>query len=109
MCFQSPIFEFKQAADLLIVWLIVIRCGLIHWLFNKDFDQQIQWIREILFVFNLEESKNKVYAWVDGDICVDLEFRNSLLTQLRRRFNGGSDDTALLPEYSVASIEDQAF
>ena len=33
-----------------------IRCRLTHWLFNKDYDQQIQmiqWLRDILFVFNL--------------------------------------------------------
>jgi hypothetical protein len=43
---------------------------------NKDFDQQIQWIRDIPFVFNLWESKIKIYAGVDGDICVKW---NSLL------------------------------
>jgi hypothetical protein len=53
---------------------IRIRCRLIHRLFNKDFDQLIRWIRDILFVFNLEVSKIRIYVGVDGDICVDSEF-----------------------------------
>jgi hypothetical protein len=47
--------------------------------FSKDFDQQIHWIRDIPFVFYSSESKIKTYVGVDGDICVNLEFRNSLL------------------------------
>jgi hypothetical protein len=42
-------------------------------LFNKDFDQQIQWIRDILFIFNVQESNIRIYIGVDGDICVNLE------------------------------------
>ncbi len=49
------------------------------WLFNKDFDQRIQWIRDMHSVFNLKESKIKIYVGVDGDIRVNLEFWNSLL------------------------------
>ncbi len=47
--------------------------------FKKDFDQKIQWIRDIFWVFNLWESKIKIYVGVDGDICVNLEFWNSLI------------------------------
>ncbi len=82
---------------------IRIRCRLIRWLFNKDFDQQIQWIRDILFVFNLQESKIKIYVGVDVDICVNLVVLNSFLEL--GRFAG-----SMVGRYcssSVASFEDQ--
>ncbi len=62
-------------------WAFKIRiwCRLILWLFSKNFDQQIQWIRDILFVFDFQESRIKIYVGVNGDICVSLELRNSLL------------------------------
>ena len=64
------------------------KCRLVHWLFNKDFDQQIQWIKDIDFVFDWSLMRiqfiiqDQDLCWrlgVDGDICVNLEFRNSLL------------------------------
>jgi hypothetical protein len=48
-----------------------IRYRLIYWLFKQDFDQKIPWIRNILFVFNFEESKIKIYVGVAGVICVN--------------------------------------
>ncbi len=36
-----------------------IRCRLIHRLFNKDFGQQIQWIRDILFVFIFKNPRSR--------------------------------------------------
>jgi hypothetical protein len=69
----------KQYSSCNCAFKIRTWCRLIHWLFNKDFDQQIQWIRDIHCVFTLLESKIKIYVGVNGDICVNLEFRNSLL------------------------------
>ncbi len=51
------------------VWLVLMcfqhsnssfLCRLIHWLFNKDPDQRIQWIRDIFFVFNFKETKIQI-------------------------------------------------
>ncbi len=81
-------------------------CRLIHSIsltFNKEFDQQIVYLRATLVLLNLSESKIKIYVGVDGDICVNLKKLNSLLelccfpgSIVRRHCSS-----------SVASFEDQ--
>ena len=43
----------KQVCSNECAFNIRFRCRSIHWLFNKDFDQQIQWIGGILILFNV--------------------------------------------------------
>ncbi len=78
LLYQS-VDSFARAYATLCSFNIRIRCRMIHWLVIKDFNQQMQWIRDILLVFDLYESKIKIYDGVDGVICVKLEFWNSLL------------------------------
>ncbi len=68
--------------------------------FQQGFDQQIQWIRDIYFVFNLQESNIKIYVGVKIQLMVIfLSIQNFELvarTRLLRWNSGGSDDTAHL-------------
>ncbi len=53
---------------------IRIRCRLIDWLLNKDFDLLvwIQWIGDILSVVNFWESEIKIFVGVDDDVIVSI-------------------------------------
>ena len=81
----------KQFCSCFCAFNFRIRCQLIHWLFNKGFGQQTQWISDILLSLIYKNPWPRY-------LC---QFRLSKLvqasrTRLIRWFNGGSDDTALL-------------
>jgi hypothetical protein len=56
---------FKQFTSCWCIFNFRNWCRLILWLFNKDFDQQIQWIRDIFFI-KIQDQFIKIQ---DQDLC----------------------------------------